>query len=338
MGWIEGLLLDDQVLSGREVLVGHAQSVGAGSEAVLHHDAVATDHVAGGHLLGDGRLAGHVGHFNNDVLGTEIDFLVELDAEVALEHGVREHVPVAVLQVKQVGHRAVVRGELAGAVLVAGFHVVVGGIRIRAAKDLGVVRREGHVVVAPGLAVRRPTLHVQRSGGGAVRGDLHEQDQVAGVSSSADIRGNHEPSSVDDFDGSTFVEGGEIDADVPEVVVGAVFSADRYPAVKSEGLVHPDDGIIDVIARSATELVLVERTGGGHVEKVLAVGEDGVEAVLVGGQLSVDTVGVAGNGIPVVNSLDNKLDVAGSGRKAEQHSGSKCEQILHVQWVNDSKD
>ena len=108
--------------------MGHAQGIGAGSEAVLHHDAVATDDVAGSHLLGDGRLAGHVGHFNDDVLGTEVDFLVELDAEVALEHGVREDVPVAVLQIEQISHGAVVRSELTRAVLVAGFHVVVGTI------------------------------------------------------------------------------------------------------------------------------------------------------------------------------------------------------------------
>ena len=42
LGSVE-LLLDDQVRSSREVLVGHAQGVGASSEAVLDHDAVSTD-------------------------------------------------------------------------------------------------------------------------------------------------------------------------------------------------------------------------------------------------------------------------------------------------------
>lgn len=70
---------------------------------------------------------------------------------------------------------------------------------------------------------------------------------------------------------------------------------------------------------------------------MFSIGEDGVQAVLARGEFSINTVGVAVNGSTIVYGLDYKLDVAGCGRKAEQDSGSECEQILHVQMIKDSK-
>ena len=70
---------------------------------------------------------------------------------------------------------------------------------------------------------------------------------------------------------------------------------------------------------------------------MLSISKDGVQAVLARGEFSINTVGVAIYGSTIVYGLYYKLDVAGCGRKAEQDSGSECEQILHVQMIRGSK-
>ena len=70
---------------------------------------------------------------------------------------------------------------------------------------------------------------------------------------------------------------------------------------------------------------------------MLSISEDGVQAVLARWEFSINTVGVAVYGSTIVYGLYYKLDVAGCGGKAENDSGSECEQILHVQMIKDSK-
>jgi len=316
----EELLLDDHVRRSREIFVCNAQGVGASCEAVLDHDAVATDDVSTVHLLGDNGLTCHVHDFNNHVVRSEVELLIELNAEVAFEHGVREHVPLAVLQAEELCHWAVVRCELAIAIVVSSVAGVVAGIRVGATKHFCVRRCESDVVVAPGLPVRGPALHVQRASGDTVCGDLHQEDEVAGISHGAHIRRNDKPSSIDNFECTAFIEGSEIDANVPQVVIAAVFSTNGYPAVKSEGLVDSDYSFVNVNSRSTTKLILVDVTSTRHVEEVFPIGEYGVKAVLARGQLSVNTVGVAVNGSTIVNSLYYKLNIAGGGGKAEYDS------------------
>jgi hypothetical protein len=166
---------------------------------------------------------------------------------------------------------------------------------------------------------------------------LHEQHEVAGVCHSADVCRNDKPSPIDDFKSASIVEGCKVDSDVPEVVVVAVLSANCDPAVKSEGLVDAEYGFVDVNGRSAAQLVLVKRSSRCDVEHVLAISEDGMEAVLVRWELSIYTVGVAVDGTTIIDGLDYKLDVAGCGSEAEKDSGGKSEQILHVQVIIDSK-
>jgi len=87
---------------------------------------------------------------------------------------------------------------------------------------------------------------------------LHQQNEVASISGSANVSWDNKPGSVDHFNGSARVEVSEIDSDVPKAVVAVVVGTNSYPAVVSQGLIHSNDGIVDVVAGCTTQLVLIE--------------------------------------------------------------------------------
>ena len=81
-------------LGRREVSVLGRQVVRASSEVVLHQDAVASNDITLRVLLSEHHLTAEVRSLNNHVLLSQHEFRVELDAEGALEHRVREDAPL----------------------------------------------------------------------------------------------------------------------------------------------------------------------------------------------------------------------------------------------------